>query len=141
MIFTSYFAKIKKFPENVIPIAICAKVPDWYNGIRYPKLAPKYDILMKYKDDHNAADYTECFNNTALGILDPVLVLADFQMLLDIMYGINLLNEKEPVLHNNPDIHVALVCYEKPSEFCHRHLVAEWLRSYGVECKEWEDQT
>ena len=22
---------------------------------------------------------------------------------------------------------IALVCYEKPGDFCHRHLVASWL--------------
>ena len=27
----------------------------------------------------------------------------------------------------------ALVCYEKPGDFCHRHLVAEWLGLNGEE--------
>ena len=117
MIFTSYFAKIKKFPENVIPVAICAKVPDWYTGLRYRKLTPKYDALMKYKDDH------------------PASVSAELQFLLDLCYDIKM----DRVLTENPDWHVALICYEKPSDFCHRHLVAEWFRNYGVECKEWEE--
>lgn len=33
---------------------------------------------------------------------------------------------------------VALICYEKSSDFCHRHLVAEWLAQHGQtvqECK------
>lgn len=132
MIFTSYFAKIKKFPENVIPIAICAKVPDWYIGLRYSKLAPKYDALMKYKDNHNEADYVECFNDTTLKCLNPLWVLADLRILLEQDSADDLVPFWE-----NPDIHVALICYEKPSDFCHRHLVAEWLRNYGVECKEW----
>ena len=34
------------------------------------------------------------------------------------------------------DKDVALVCYEKPSDFCHRHLVADWLNKNGFECKE-----
>lgn len=135
MIFTSYFAKIKKFPKNVIPIAICAKVPEWYTGLRYPKLAPKYDALMKYKDDHNEADYIECFNNTTLDELDIVTVLAELQIRLDIFYGIKL----DGAIFDDPDWHIALVCYEKPSDFCHRHLVAEWFRKYGIDCREWED--
>ena len=24
---------------------------------------------------------------------------------------------------------VILLCFEKPGEFCHRHLVAQWLKS------------
>ena len=135
MIFTSYFAKIKKFPNNVIPVAICAKVPDWYTGLRYRKLTPKYDALMKYKDDHNEAGYIECFNNTTLADLHPASVSAELQFLLDLCYDIKM----DRVLTENPDWHVALICYEKPSDFCHRHLVAEWFRNYGVECKEWEE--
>ena len=31
---------------------------------------------------------------------------------------------------------VALCCYEKPDEFCHRQMVAAWLGEYGIEVKE-----
>lgn len=30
----------------------------------------------------------------------------------------------------------ALVCYEAPDKFCHRHLVAEWLNSAGYNVNE-----
>ena len=33
---------------------------------------------------------------------------------------------------------ICLICYEKPSDFCHRHLVADWLNKNGFECKEYE---
>lgn len=126
MIFTSYFAKIKQFPKNVIPVAICAKVPEWYTGLRYSKLAPKYDVLMKYKNDHNEADYTKCFRETTLALLRPHWVIGD-------------LMKKAYPFGMNPNVHVALICYEKPSEFCHRHVIAEWFREYGIECREWEE--
>lgn len=29
---------------------------------------------------------------------------------------------------------VALLCYEKPGEFCHRRLVAEWIRQETGVC-------
>ena len=35
------------------------------------------------------------------------------------------------------DEDIALICYEKPSDFCHRHLVAEWFRNHGHNCEEW----
>ena len=25
---------------------------------------------------------------------------------------------------------VILLCYEKPTDFCHRHLVADWINKY-----------
>lgn len=37
----------------------------------------------------------------------------------------------------SPDWHIALICYEKPSDFCHRHLVADWLNKNGIPCEEW----
>ena len=37
-----------------------------------------------------------------------------------------------------PDVldRLTLVCYEKPSEFCHRHLVADWLTQHGADISE-----
>lgn len=133
MLYTSYFANIKKFPPNVTPIAICAIIPNWYKGLCYSILAPKYDSLIKYKDDHNEASYIECFNNSILKHLNPLWILADLRTLLNQDGSDDLIPFWE-----DPDRHVALICYEKPSDFCHRHLIAEWLRNYGVECNEWE---
>lgn len=31
-----------------------------------------------------------------------------------------------------------LLCWEKPEAFCHRHIVADWLRKAGFEVKEWD---
>ena len=31
---------------------------------------------------------------------------------------------------------IVFLCYEKPSEFCHRHLLAQFLKEQGFECKE-----
>lgn len=75
------------------------------------------------------------YNNSVLKYLNPLWVLADLRILL----GHDGNDEDIPPFWENPDIHVALICYEKPSDFCHRHLIAKWLRAYGVECTEWED--
>lgn len=31
-----------------------------------------------------------------------------------------------------------LLCLEKPGDFCHRNIVADWLRKAGFEVKEWD---
>ena len=31
-----------------------------------------------------------------------------------------------------------LCCYEKSTDFCHRHLVAEWLIRNGIKCEEYK---
>ena len=132
MIYTSYFAQLKNLPDNIIPISICGKAPDWYHGLQYKKLAPKYDFFMKWKENHDNNYYIKCFNKQVLSKLGRLKILNDLQLLIP-----NNIKEKmnSPVW-NNENFHIALICYEKPSEFCHRHLVADWLKEYGIEVEE-----
>ena len=123
MIYTSYFAKLKSLPENIIPISICSKAPDWYKGLQYKKLAPKYEFFIEWKKNHDNDYYIKCFNEQVLDKLDPVDVILDFSRMI---YGFNVGEDD-----------VCLICYEKPEDFCHRHLVAKWLNDHGISCKEW----
>ena len=119
MIYTTYFAKLKKLPENVVPIAICKWIPE---GLRlscyhYLELAPNTDFFNEYKRTGDAEKFTKCYNEQVLAKLDPhhiVLALTDW------------VGDKD----------IALVCYEKSTDFCHRHLVADWLRNAGYDCLE-----
>lgn len=120
MIYTSYFAQLKKLPSNIITISICAKAPDWYRGLQYKKLAPKYDFFMKWKENHDNDYYIKCFNEQVLNKLDVSTVVKN-------LTDLSLMND------------FALICYEKPSDFCHRHLVADWLNKNGFNTKEWEN--
>ena len=38
----------------------------------------------------------------------------------------------EDAWYNNKNFDIVLLCYEKPDEFCHRHLVAEWFNRNGI---------
>ncbi len=123
MIYTSYFAKLKSLPDNIVPISICGKAPDWYKGLQYKKLAPKYDFFMEWKKNHDNDYYIKCFNEQVLDKLDILTVIRN---LIDLTISARQTNKT-----------ICLICYEKPSDFCHRHLVAEWLRQNGFECEEW----
>lgn len=126
MIYTSYFAKIKELEKsNIIPISICGKAPDWYKGLQYKKLAPKYGFFMEWKKNHDNDYYIGHFQAEVLNHLDAANVIRDL---------INLLPDRA----GRKDI--ALICYEKPSDFCHRHLVAEWLNQNGFKCEEWRSK-
>lgn len=118
MIYTSYFAKLKSLPEDVVPISICGKAPDWYTGYQYKKLAPKYDFFMKWKETQDNDYYIDCFNKQVLNNLNVDEVLEELYK-----------------LSNNKDI--VLLCYETPDKFCHRHLVADWLNKSGFHCEEY----
>ena len=123
VIYTSYFAKLRSLPDNIIPISICGKAPEWYKGLQYKKVAPKYDFFMKWKQNHDNDYYIKCFNEQVLSTLNATSVVEDLMRLANVTD-----------LENND---IALICYEKPMDFCHRHLVAEWLKENGITCEEW----
>lgn len=123
MIYTSYFAKLKFLPVNIVPISICAKAPSWYKGLQYKKLAPKYDFFMEWKRNHDNDYYIKCFNEQ---VLDKITINKVFEE-ISTMIGFD-----------NP-VDICFVCYEKPSDFCHRQLVAKWLNDNGIACREWSD--
>ena len=109
-IYTSYFANLRNLPDNVCPISICGKAPDWYKGIQYKALAPKYWFFKKYKEDGDAEFYTLAFQKDVCDALNVSTTLLDLQKLA---------GDKIP----------CLICYEKPGDFCHRHIVAEWIKN------------
>jgi len=139
MIFTSYFAQLKSLPENVIPIAICGKTPAGYDGLIYEKLAPKYKFFMEWKKNHDNNYYIECFNEQILSKLDTSQVIKELYDMLD-----DSLKDQLKIVNCPPwerkDIHVALICYENPDNFCHRHLVASWLIDAGFDVDEWQKE-
>lgn len=118
MIYTTYFANLRNLPSDVVPIAICASVPSGFVGCKYSVLAPTYSILMEYKANHNEELYRTRYWNQILKGLNPRTVVKQ-------LYDISCSRD------------IALVCYEKSSDFCHRHIVAEWLQANGIECREW----
>ena len=129
MIYTTYFANLRNLPKNIVPISICGKTPDWYKGLQYKKIAPKYDFFMEWKKNHDNNYYIEHYEQEVLKNLKVEEVIKE---LLELC----LPSEVVPI-YAWPALDIALVCYEKPSNFCHRHLVAKWLSENGYSCKEW----
>ncbi len=123
MIFTTYFAQLRNLPENIVPVSICGRAPDWYTGLQYKKLAPKWSFFQEWKRNHDNNYYVERFNAEVLVPLAAWQVVEELQAKL-------------------PDAakDIALVCYEKPGDFCHRHLVADWLCENCIECREWKNE-
>lgn len=119
MLYTGYFAKIRKLPDTVVPVSICLKPPAGYNGLQYKTLAPSYDILMEWKRTGDNERYIERYNAEILNKLTADTVVRELTALV-----------------RDLDKNICLVCYEKPTDFCHRHLVAKWLTENGYPCKE-----
>ena len=120
MIYTSYFAKMRKMPENLVTISICIVTPQWYKGKQYKKLAPRNNFFSAWKITHDNHLYVEQYNREVLAHLDPHETVRE---LMELSGGKD----------------IALMCYEKPTDFCHRHLVAQWLQKAGYEVREWKE--
>jgi uncharacterized protein (DUF488 family) len=105
-------------------IAICGKSPDWFTGKQYKKLAPKWSFFKDYKDGViDSAEYTQLYYDLVLSKLNPYVVLNE---LIDL---------------NGGSDDFALLCYERPDDFCHRHIVAGWLSNLcGIEIHEASNQ-
>lgn len=71
MIYTTYFAKLKSLPKDIIPISICGKAPTGYKGLEYKKLAPKYDFFKKWKETGDNDYYIKCFLAQVLADQNP----------------------------------------------------------------------
>lgn len=117
-IYTSYFANSRALAkENVMPISIAHYSPKWFYGPRYTIVSPtRYMLSGDCTHEEYLRKYDEILHR-----LDPKKVIADV----------------ESISHGKD---VALCCYEKPGDFCHRHLLSEWLRKNGYDVKEWEPE-
>lgn len=113
MIYTGYWAKTKEYEkENLIPVGISGWSPDGYAGKTYKKLAPKYSWWKEWHDKKLGIDwYTLKYKETVLQPLNPYTVIQELS-----------------TLGGGHD--VILLCFEKPGEFCHRHLVAQRLNQF-----------
>ncbi|WP_290233572.1 DUF488 family protein [Bacteroides acidifaciens] len=117
-IYTSYFANLKNIPDSIVPISICRRSPKGYGGTEYKLLAPSSALLSEWHKNHDEAEYRFRFAKQ--------LTSLDASKIVDVLNFIS------------GGLDIVLVCYEGPSKFCHRHLVAEWFNKHGYDVKEWE---
>lgn len=106
-IYTSYFCKIKELHKSgIVPICIAIGIPRFFRGATLPYLAPKrYMLSDKWTDEQ----YIEMYQREVLDKVDLNILKMDME-------------------GNSQGRDIAFCCYEKPGDFCHRHLLAEWLK-------------
>lgn len=116
-IYTSYYANTKKLiKNNIMPVSVSVFNPkrlknDIRVSLRY--LAPRYNML-KMGEEEYTPKYLDILKNT-----NPKRVIEDLEQATQ-----------------GQDC--ALMCYEIPTDFCHRHLIADWLNEKTpFEVEEW----
>ena len=125
-LYTSYFAKVKQLKEMGLKlVCVAGYAPKFFydtpDARFIPELAPKRCWWRvwhdKFKDNLNSPEsiewYTNIYRDTVLSNLNSTNVV-----------------EK---LGDN----AVMLCYEKPGDFCHRHLIADWIsKNAGITVEE-----
>lgn len=112
-IYTSNFHTVKDLVgAGIHPIGIARFEPKWYRGPNYKRLAPTGDMIRMSEEDYKPR-------------FDIILSRLEVQSVVKDLEEIG----------GGKD--VALLCYERPGEFCHRQMVANWLGAAGIEVVEW----
>ena len=115
MVITGYFAQAKKYKEkNLELVSVSPVKPEWFTDPSvkdYPALFPTREMLFNFQESNNIQVFVDAYNSEILSKLDPSKVYYD-------------LNNK------------VILCYERPTDFSHRHLIAYWLIQNGFQAKE-----
>ena len=117
-IYTSYFGNAKMLKDNdIIIVGICCYPP---KNLKYniKEVAPTPEILDLRNSRNN---YITAYNK--------MILFTDIA---------NFLNKIEQISQENDGKDIALCCYEKPGDFCHRHLFADFLNKWvpNMDCHE-----
>lgn len=117
-IYTSYFANYKELAKQGIKIINTARFPPrWLSApsLNCVKPSPMLIHIMDPKE------YTARYQAEVLADLDYKSVMDEIHSLAE-----------------GGD--VALCCYEKPGELCHRHILATWLNEHGEDIHEYQKE-
>lgn len=116
-IYTSYFAKAATLRQaGIVPVGIALWPPRFFRGVSMSQVAPRRYMLNDQLTDE---EYTRMYRNDVLRLVDA---RAFVRQLEEAGHGLD----------------VALCCFEKPGDFCHRHILAQWLtEQIGIEVKEY----
>jgi len=143
MIYTSYFGKLKKIDKLTdgrfyVPYSIAFSTPKWFHGPRIKSLMPDYDLLTSYKTGVvDEQRYTTRYQNNILRDLVAAEVILELESFLPDTLD-NKLMEMDCSIMETDEINILLCCYEKPEDFCHRHILAKWFNDNGYDVKEFE---
>lgn len=125
-LYTSYYANMKNIPTNYLMVGISQYCPEWlkedapdnFMWVKGNFLAPDKELLDDIKSgriDHKT--YTERYTNKFYESFDKSYVYKSVDDWYQAM-------DKE---FSDKYRAIVFLCYEKPSDFCHRHILRDIL--------------
>jgi Protein of unknown function, DUF488. len=118
--FTGYFARVNQYKAMGLDcVCIARYAPKFFNGPVETALAPQPGLLHAYKSNLvNTDEYTDIYLKDIANV--------DVQAILD--RWVKTLQPKKGIV---------LLCYEKSSDFCHRHILAKYCNDkFGMNIRE-----
>lgn len=112
-IYTSNYARSGR---NSHAVSISASAPDYYAGEHISSLVPTWHMIREYKSGRmDKEEYS--------------------QLYIALMKARNGTAEK---IYSTIPHETIMLCYEKPGDFCHRRVLADWIEDeLGVKIPEW----
>lgn len=109
--------------RDTVFVSVAGRSPDWIE-FKCRKLAPKRawwnywhsKFEGRLSSDESKAWYAAKYRETVLAAVIQREIVGELEA-----FGCS---------------DVFLLCWEKPEEFCHRQLIAEWLNEAGFRCEE-----
>jgi hypothetical protein len=102
-----YTSNFAKNASNPKAVSIARFPPKWFKGQCAFELAPKANMIRGLSHEEFRRRY--------------------FFEILDKLSAFDIAKKYDGKI---------LLCFEKIGDYCHRQLVAEWLKRYGFECEE-----
>lgn len=139
-LYTSCYSNFSKFPSSWLCIGISRYTPkefcttDIQNYLYTPNniLAPSKELLEDIKNGRiNQEEYTKRYFEE-LGVRIRSLGYSNSNE-----YFATMISE----FSKEPWEAIVFLCYEKPNEFCHRHLLSALMRKNGFDIQEWYPQS
>lgn len=124
-VYTSYYGS-RELPEDAVRVQISVSKP---RGFAVDEsildLSPDSSTLWAYKDRRiNDAEYTRRFYAKIDGKEAEIL------------------SKLDDIQKRHPGKDVVLLCWEKPGEFCHRRLFADWAKEHlSLDIREFKQRT
>jgi len=119
-IYTSYYANPifkSNLKDTFYFIRISCSKPEWFHV---------NDSISEFYPPYKLVDLMKS------GIVSEDKYISTYRAILDNLDCVSVLNKH--IKGINKDI--ALLCWESPIEFCHRHILADKLNDYGYSIKE-----
>ncbi len=134
--FTSYFANFRNIPKNFLCVGISRYYQDYFkrtdieNYLYVPNsiLAPSEKLLKAMKLNLiTEREYTGYYEQELAEGVGRLGYPSEKMYFEDLDRNLSADGKFDAVV---------FLCYEKPKEFCHRHILSRHMRESGFDCRE-----